>query len=449
MPMVKTPLSWCSNSVSDVHWQEAERWLQAQLPNGRLWVAYSGGLDSTVLLHWLAHSPLHSRLSAIHVHHGLSDHADEWLEFCQQQATAWQVPFHSAQVRVKARGEGLEGAARQARYAVFQQRLEPQDGLLLAHHCDDQLETFAQRWLRGSGLRGLGAMRRSRQQHGFRLMRPLLRLSRQQLQDYAQQHQLSWIEDESNTDTQHSRNWWRHHGLPPIWQRFSSAKPAALRTVERLQQDAETLELLLQQQLAPLLSHSPWPGTVHERLDLTLLWQQPAALHSYLLRQWWMQHGLELPPQARLDSWLTMLQAPADKQPTGQLGGHQWVRYQDHLYLQPAAEVDLSPCDVLPAYWGGGELRLQGTMPAGARIVPAQAVAAKEFKPAGRPTKRLKHWWQSWGIPPWLRARWPVLVDADNQPLAFARCDEQSCRSMETDHSLTLYWHRVGCESSS
>ncbi|GGY31430.1 tRNA(Ile)-lysidine synthase [Bacterioplanes sanyensis] len=434
--------------MADADWAEAEQWMRAQLPEGRLWVAFSGGLDSTVLLHWLAHSPLRSRLHAIHVHHGLSANADDWLAICQRQAAAWQVPFVGARVVVQAGGDGLEGAARQARYAAFKQQLKAADGLLLGHHCDDQLETFAQRWLRGTGVRGLGAMHRSHQQHGFKLLRPLLRLSHQQLHDYAQQHQLTWIEDESNIDTQYSRNWWRHHGLPPIWQRFAKAKPAALRTIERLQQDADALEQLLQQQLLPLLSVSPWPGTVNERLDLTQLWQQPPALHSYLLRQWWQQQGLALPSQARLEAWLAMLQASADKQPSGTLGDYTWARYQNYLYLLPPPATDLAPLTALPNRWGEGELCLQGDMPAGACVVPAQALQANHFKPQGRPSKRLKLWWQSWGIPPWLRAQWPVLVDAQQQPLAFARASEQTCRSMETDHSLRLYWRRLGCDKS-
>lgn len=434
------PLSWSSTDR-----QRLLQELQILSAEGQIWVAYSGGLDSTVLLHCLAHSPLKARVRALHINHGLSALAEHWQQHCLQQAQGWQVPLTVRSVAVNIAGDGLEQAAREARYQEFERCLQSGDVLVLGHHGDDQLETFVQRWLRGSGVQGLAAMRRQRPLAAGQLLRPLLSVYRRELEQYACQNQLRWIEDDSNSDVRLTRNWWRHNGLPPIWQQYPDAKTAALRTVERLQQDADLLTQLLQQQLQPLLSDSCWPGTTASRLNIELLQQQPLQMHSYLLRQWWQSQGAQALSEARLQSLLDSLPSAADKCPSGYIGNYRWQRYQQHLYLfQPVVSPVEMSVAALPASWALGELVCEGDLPDHWRIVAADGFSQSQFKPHGRPTKTLKKWWQQWQVPVWLRSIWPILVDDNEQVRAVAQLDKVGGLAANMGHKITLQWCKMG-----
>ncbi len=190
-------------------------------------VAFSGGLDSSVLLHWLAHLPRQRRprLRALHVHHGLQAQADAWDQHCRRVCATLGLPLEVRRVQVRRdSGEGLEAAARAARHAVFAQELLPNEWLATAHHRDDQAETFLLRALRASGPDGLAAMRPLRDYAQGKLWRPLLELPHARLLAYAQAHGLDWIEDPSNGDTRHDRNF-----LAPAGHTTAAATLAARR----------------------------------------------------------------------------------------------------------------------------------------------------------------------------------------------------------------------------
>lgn len=181
--------------------------------NAPAWhIAFSGGLDSTVLLHLLANLAKTEKLptlDAVHVHHGLQAAADAWPAHCQSVCDALGVPLRVMRVQVRA-GASLERAARDARYQAFSEVVGAGEVLLIGQHRDDQAETLLFRLLRGAGVQGLAAMPMQRALAGGHLLRPLLRSSRAQLQAYAEEHQLTWIEDPSNADPRFSRNYLRH-----------------------------------------------------------------------------------------------------------------------------------------------------------------------------------------------------------------------------------------------
>ncbi len=195
----------------------------AACPAGSGWLlAYSGGLDSSVLLH-AASVVAHQRgigLRALHINHQLSEHAQRWQMHCEQQCAQLGVECLSVVVDVVNVGEGLEAAARAARYAVFSEQLRDQEQLLLAHHLDDQAETLLLRLMRGAGPAGLGAMQATRALAAGTLNRPLLALARASLETYAAQHTLSWVEDESNASLNFDRNFLRHQIMPQLQQRW-------------------------------------------------------------------------------------------------------------------------------------------------------------------------------------------------------------------------------------
>jgi tRNA(Ile)-lysidine synthase len=187
----------------------------------KLAVALSGGVDSVTLLHQLrARGPV----TAIHVHHGLSPNADRWAAFCRRLCKRLDVPLTVVKVRVVKRGQGLEAAAREARYQAFSQA--DAQCIALAHNLDDQAETVLMNLLRGAGRRGASGMPAQSRFKGKTLLRPLLDTPRQEIEAYARRHRLAWVEDESNADDALTRNFLRRRVGPLLQERFPGWKPA-------------------------------------------------------------------------------------------------------------------------------------------------------------------------------------------------------------------------------
>ncbi len=216
-----------------------------------LTVAFSGGLDSTVLLHGLCQlrTRFSFHLEAVHVHHGLQADADRWAAHCEAVAAAWRVPLTVAHVRPVNRGEGLEAAARRLRYEALAQRAR--EWVLTAHHRQDQAETVLLNLLRGSGVAGLQGMRPVRQlTRTVCLGRPLLALPRRTLRQYAQSHGLRWIEDGSNRNLRFGRNWVRHRLLPLLVSRFPAVETKLAQLASHMRSSQRLLGELATQDLA-------------------------------------------------------------------------------------------------------------------------------------------------------------------------------------------------------
>lgn len=404
---------------------------------GRILVAYSGGLDSSVLLHVLGQlaaeqDGLKARLTALHVHHGLSANADAWAQHCSRQCAQWGIPFICERVMVNNRGDGIEQAAREARYAAFNQHCRPGDTLLLAHHADDQAETFFMRLLRGSGLTGLAAMAAQRELtpgSDIVLLRPLLACRRAELEAYASQHQLQWIEDESNRDTRFERNLWRTTLLPQLFARWPGREAALQRSIKQLQQDQQLLQELLQPELDACLIPCDWPLTASLACSVSALSAVPAHHRPYLLRGWLARCGIGAAGNPGADVLRRIEQevvaAGADRQPQIAIGRFTLRRFQQALYLvsHDGRDVMTEPRRValqaeVSLSWAGAEIKSFAACSTPQRAVRAgeyQLAAAKicrgqTLKSPGRPSKTLKQLWQEAGVPPWLRDCWPVLL---------------------------------------
>ena len=208
-------------------------------------VAFSGGLDSSVLLYAVSQlkGKSYGEITAVHVHHGLSKHANEWAEFCEERAKKCGVRFVLRKVTVPSGGAGFEAEARQLRYEVLEEeaRKAAADAILTAHHLDDQLETFLIQWMRGSGPAGLAAMPPLLRKDGCTIMRPLLGFQRTELERFAEIRGIKWVEDESNEDTKYLRNAIRHNIIPELEKIRPGFKTAAARSIELIAEAAETL----------------------------------------------------------------------------------------------------------------------------------------------------------------------------------------------------------------
>jgi len=391
---------------------------------GPVLIGFSGGLDSSVLLHRLAHAPaLRARLSAVHVHHGLHPDADLWQQHCLALCARWQIPLHCLRVEVQREGgNGLEAAAREARHAAFA-RVLPAGGILaLAHHQDDQAETVLLRALRGSGVDGLAAMRPWRAFAGGWLWRPLLAQPRTRLLAYARRHHLDWMEDPGNADSRFDRNYLRHVVMPQLSARWPQAA-ARLAHVATLQAQAQALlEADAREHLSACFAGAP------DTLSVSRLGQFSPAQRAHLLRLW--VKSLHLPPLpghalARIE---TDLLAP-EPGPHARFGWHQaeLIRWRDLLHaghvrapLPPDFSCQWQPRVPLPLP-GGGQLALISAAPMTTDLgwqVHARRGGERIVLPGRRHSHSLKHVLQQRAIPPWVRRRLPLLSGPDGALLA-------------------------------
>lgn len=394
--------------------------LASLLPaDAALVVAFSGGLDSTVLLHqlvrWRAAHP-QTRLRALHVHHGLSPNADGWAAHCMALCDAWQLRGEVLRVQIDARDEGIEGAARAARYQVLTAALAPEEWLLTAQHLDDQCETLLLALKRGSGPAGLAAMPVRREQHGRVLLRPLLGQTRQQLEAYAQQHQLCWIEDESNQDTRYDRNFLRQRLLPELQARWPRFAEACARSAALCGEQEQLLDELLAEQLDGLMQPD---GS----LLFPPLLQMSEARANALLRRWIARQGAPMVSRAALSRLRQeVMLSREDAQPCLRFGDAEVRRYRDRLYWLPrrAALRDEVLC------WGDrrqplalpqqlGALHAHGApsvlrQPDAGEQISVRFQAQGYFHLVGRAGGReIKKLWQELAIPPWQRERIPLI----------------------------------------
>jgi tRNA(Ile)-lysidine synthase len=401
---------------------------------GRICIGLSAGVDSSALIHALAEHFAHTRqkLVAIHVHHGISANADAWVKqaqtFCQQLAQQFAVDIDCIVQRVELENSSsLEQAARAARYQIFEQVYQGNDVLLQGHHLDDQIETFFMRALRGSGLKGLAAIpkvRRLSRANRCQIIRPFLSLEKSQLIDYAQQHQLSWVEDESNLDSKIERNWWRNELLPQIWQRYPDNKASLARTLNNVQQEHQLLQALLAQKLVTP-ENMPSSLSSLSQLDISPLKTLKAADCISYLRAWFAQQVDILPSAIQMQSiYDDMILAKPDSEPSFAWLDKVLYRYQNVLFLLDQKLVEQIPL----AYenWQGEDLEFSCGLLSCREVTSSVPVKfglkpgcyqirswqpGDVAKPVGRSTRKMKKWWQDYRIPVWARKNWPLIVD--------------------------------------
>lgn len=270
-------------------------------PGSLIVVGLSGGVDSVVLLHLLKQlAPQFSwRLTALHVHHGISRHADEWAQFCADLCKRYEIPCIIEHVDITPlRAMGIEAAARQLRHAALAR--QQADFIMLAHHRDDQVETLLLQLLRGAGVRGASAMPLLKKVAGSPpLVRPLLKIERSELEIYAEEHGLSWVEDDSNTDTRYPRNFLRHEILPRLEQHFPAYRATLARSAAHFAEAA-----MLQDELA---MHDALRAIAGDQLNLSTLRNLNLPRAKNLLRYFLQQRGASLPESTRLEEMLRQL----------------------------------------------------------------------------------------------------------------------------------------------
>lgn len=403
-------------------------------------VALSGGLDSSVLLHAtnrLKESLPNLKVSAVHVHHGLSDNADTWDAHCETLCSRLAVPYRRLTVDARAAtGESPEEKARDCRYQALASVLGKGECLLSAHHQDDQAETLLLQLLRGAGPRGLAAMPAICVLGRGRLVRPLLGFSRRQLHDYARGHGITWVDDDSNADTSLDRNFLRHQVVPTLKQRWPAMAVTLSRSAGHIAESAALLDELAAIDLAQCQGSGAADrsgGAGVSGLDIIALGQLHSPRQRNLLRYWLRQQDLPVPQSQQMEHILTdVLQARPDRTPCVQWSGAEVRRYRERLF----AMAPLPPHDRHARY--GWNLTDPLTLPVGClRSVPVSGkglranleptgvtVAFRQggevCQPVGRQHRHeLKKLFQEAGVPPWQRDRIPLLY-VENELVAVA-----------------------------
>lgn len=406
---------------------EAKRVLRAHVKSdSHLAIALSGGIDSVVLLHLLASlsKQMTFSLSAVHVNHGISSNALYWCQFCCELCRSHDIPITVKQLNIsKKQGISLEALARDERYHIFS-RLQT-DYITLAQHLDDQAETILLQLFRGAGVRGLSAMPAIRKQHtntAPQILRPLLEVPRSEIEAYAKQNNLNWIEDESNNSMAYNRNFLRHKILPLLKEKYPNYSKTLLRTSRHLSEASLLLDELAEMDSKHCLNSGKLQIAAIQELSL------PRARN--LLRYIFTQHNARLPSTAKLaDILQQLLSIRTDTQRQITVGEMVIRCYKGLMYLLPKTQ---SPQSTWQQLWHGENplllkdlnftinfsyLKNQGINEKKLLQEPVTIrlrQGGERFSPhCNRPRRRLKNLLQEASVPPWERNLLPLLFSGE------------------------------------
>lgn len=386
-----------------------------------LWVAYSGGVDSHCLLNFIIKNKfqLIDIKGVIHIHHGLHPAADQWSDHCRTICKNYGADYRMIKVEPESAGKGVEQAARDARYRAFESILGSNEALLLAHHRDDQAETFLLQALRGAGPQGLASMPAWRPLGRGYLVRPMLDITREQILNYAADEGLEWIEDDSNYNEHHERNYLRNTVMPIIRQRW----PAASRTLARAADQSASLVEMTANEISALASalHGSQPDT----LSVSRLMSLNARQASHIIRSWLRSRQMALPGSDLMDELLAQIRVGPDRQIRLRWANQEARRFQDDLYVIPCLS------EPAPGGWQhqwrlpesceipelGGTLAVSRADGDGVAVKHCHQSltirprsGGEKIRPRGQAHhKELKKLYQEAGIPPWVRERLPLI----------------------------------------
>ncbi|MCC6202860.1 MAG: tRNA lysidine(34) synthetase TilS [Gammaproteobacteria bacterium] len=427
--------------------------LRRHLPeHGRLCVAYSGGIDSHVLLHFLvgkAHE-LGQSIVVGHINHGLHAQADAWEQHCRDVCAAFGVPIVVARIDQRPQaGLSLEAWARQQRYRLLRRLLGEDAVLVTAHHARDQAETFLLRALRGASTAGLAGISASVRIEGLHVVRPMLHVAKAAIDAYAARHGLVAVEDPSNEDLNHDRNFIRHVVMPLVRERWPAVDAVWSRNAGLLRQDADLLHRLT----AEVLEHA----LRGPQLDLSRMAGLRADLREAVMRLWLRRSGLTPPTRQQLEQLLRQaFDAATDRNPVIRLGSHEVRRFRQCLYLLPPLpergrtfRAKWNPETPLPLPWGllhaepavGTGLAVDRITGATIEVRLRRGGEHFRIRCAG-PRRRLKLILQELDVPPWERSLLPLLfVNGELAAIADYLIVEEY-RAAATAPGLQLIWER-------
>lgn len=393
----------------------------------RIIIAYSGGVDSSVLLHALATQwPAVDRLLAVHINHGLQAQANHWQQHCQQVCQALAVNYRAMTVDVNVKANSsVEAAARQARYQALQSVMQTGDVVVTAHHRDDQAETLLLQLMRGAGVKGLAAMPKRKMFGRGELVRPLLQTPRAAIMSYAKQQKLTWIDDGSNSNLRFDRNFIRHTIMPSLQQRWPAVQNNLVRSAQHCAQADQLLTDFAEQALGDMVIDFA-PDSMEALLikggaiDIKALQNHANYYQQHLLRLWLQRLGFCLPSQQQLQQIIEqVIAAKPTANPLTSWANVQVRRYQQRLYaMHPLLPMqscyawqDINQALVLPNFTLSAEYfsAVKEKIQSGTISIRFRQTGQR-FHPQNRAhSQRVKKLLQEWQIPAFLRDYVPLL----------------------------------------
>jgi tRNA(Ile)-lysidine synthase len=370
-----------------------------------LWIAFSGGLDSHVLLDYLSRYYSHNNninLKAIHINHQLISDAKQWEKHCRNICKNLDIPLKIIRVNIiKKSGESLEAKAREARYNAFKKILNKNDLLFTAHHQEDQAETFILQLLRGAGLRGVSAMPEiAKLGKGF-LLRPLLNFSRKNLLTYAKYYQLNYIQDPSNNDQKFDRNYLRHKIFPVLKSRWPQCDKIFSRFSKHCAEQEKLLMILAEKDYQ--LCHGEYPDS----LLISKFKLLSKSRQKNLLRYFINKLNFNLPSEKILHELLRLCEARKDKNPVVIWADAECRRFRNHLFIFSPLKSHSPELSQEQKIWCKTNLNINLN---NKFITITYRKGGEKFKPKNNKyTKTLKNLFQEWEIPPWLRDSIPLI----------------------------------------
>ena len=420
------------------------------------WIAYSGGLDSHVLLHVLAsiQNKIKPKLIAVHINHGISNDADLWVKHCQRICEDLVIEFQTFSVDLSHKSDkGTEAFAREKRYEVLGNLISSHDLLLTAHHMDDQVETILLQLMRGSGPDGLVGMPQAREFSKGILLRPLLDYSREKIRDYALSESLSWVEDESNKSNKYDRNFLRNRIIPELITRW----PGALKTIQRAaRHQAEARSLINEISRCDL---DVVCESIYTKVDISRFNNLSGIRKKNVLRAWIKKNKLDMPDAQIIEKIIAeVIHANTDRNPCVKWKGGEIRRYRGYLYIMkllPAHDVDLNKrwdldeslkltSGYLKAVSGKGS-GIKKDMLSNDIVEIRYRQGGEQIRPSGRvETHELKKLFQAQGILPWLRDRIPLIYHK-NELIAVADLwVESKYAATEDEATWQIIWKWAG-----
>ena len=387
----------------------------------RIFIAYSGGIDSHVLLHLFAsQNEIKSKITAVYVHHGLQREADAWEKHCELVCLNLDVAYKCLKVNAqKSIGQSPEEVARNARYHVLKSLLTKNDVMLLAQHREDQMETVLLQLFRGAGVQGLSGMPVAIDFGPGAMYRPLLDVSKQEVQDYAELNNLNWIEDPSNESDEFDRNFLRNQILPQLKQRWPALDKTIVRSARHCASNHSLIQGLAEALLINLFDATDCTLNISQLLELDVNKQY------LVLRQWFARHKLRMPSEKKLHTILTEVAvARVCGNPEVQGTDYCIRRYRNKLYCLTSCRDDK---ELQEKDWPMGQKQLklddgkilkitEGTQGIAESIWFEAQVTVKYRKgnekirlPSRKGHHTLKKLYQEKSIPPWLRHNIPLI----------------------------------------
>jgi tRNA(Ile)-lysidine synthase len=418
----------------------------------KFWLAYSGGLDSSVLLHlfYLIKGNIKKDIEVLYINHGLQEEAVDWGKFCKEQCQQYDFPFRELTINESCpKGVSIEAWAREKRYFLIEEQMNENDVLFTAHHQDDQVETFFLQALRGSGTRGLASMPIVKNDKNYFHARPLLNYSREKIKNYAEETKLVWLDDKSNFDVRYDRNYLRHKVMPVIEERW----PAYRETIYRLINHQKESKVLLDELGQEDIKRAQYENSTS--LDLEVVNKLSVERQKNLIFIWLNNLNLKSPSSRNMEQIISdVIYSSVDKSPCVSWENVEIRRYKNLLYASKIKEDHdinieytwnpentlklLDETLIAKSTIGKGISKLKTK---NAEFVVKYRQGGEKFNPENLShSKTVKQLFQEQGVLPWFRDRIPLIYINDDLAVIPGFCIDDRYSAEKNEISWDIRW---------